>query len=280
MLKKRLVTALILMTVMFGTLFYLPSPWVALVLGLFIAAGAYEWAGLIGLPTRATTFFYVSALLVAGAFGIAVVLRTKNPSYFLFFSVLWWLLAWFELARAARTEYTLYDVKTWKLVSGFFLLIPCWVAAVYLHAVDVKSPWLLLYVFLLVWLADTAAYFFGHRFGKHKLAPNVSPGKSVEGMLGAVVACALFAWAVGAWGWRFDNGMLGLWLALSIAATLISVLGDLVESKFKRMAGVKDSGRTLPGHGGVLDRIDSFTAAAPVFAFGWMIFFKSARWPV
>jgi len=140
-----------------------------------------------------------------------------------------------------------------------------------LHAQDLDQPALLLFLFLLVWGADTFAYFAGHMFGRHKLAPGVSPGKTIEGVAGGMLAVLLLAILAGVYVWHHDGVKLLSWVLLCLAVGLISVLGDLVESKVKRVAGVKDSGAIVPGHGGVLDRIDALTSAAPAFAFGTLL---------
>jgi phosphatidate cytidylyltransferase len=153
------------------------------------------------------------------------------------------------------------------LPMGLILLIPAWSGLVDLHK---ASPWWLMYLFTLVWGADTGAYFAGRALGKNKLAPAVSPGKTIEGMVGGLVLTMGIMVAVGIYrelpGLRFVA-----FAGLSLLTVLASVLGDLVESMVKRHAGVKDSGNIFPGHGGALDRIDSLTAAAPVFALGWWL---------
>jgi phosphatidate cytidylyltransferase len=126
-----------------------------------------------------------------------------------------------------------------------------------------RSPWLLLGVMALVWIADSAAYYAGRRFGRRKLAPGISPGKSWEGVAGAGIALALYASAISA---AIVGLRIPVALALSAALLYFSILGDLFESWMKRLAGVKDSGTILPGHGGVLDRIDALTAALPIAA--------------
>jgi phosphatidate cytidylyltransferase len=155
---------------------------------------------------------------------------------------------------------------------GLFILLPAWYAILYLHQQDPRSPLVIVCLFVLVWLADSGAYLAGSLYGKTKLAPGVSPGKTLEGALGGLIAVAAAALASGMLVWRMSADALALWLAVALVAALFSVMGDLVESQAKRAAGVKDSGRLLPGHGGVLDRIDGFSAAAPPFALGWMLF--------
>ena len=156
-----------------------------------------------------------------------------------------------------------------KRIVGWFVLVPLWVSTMYLFVTDAHRPWLLLYAFSLVWAADTFAYFAGHQFGRHKLAPSVSPGKTIEGVAGGLIGAIALATATGIAGWKVEGVALLAWLALAGISVLVSVLGDLLESKFKRLAGVKDSGALLPGHGGVCDRVDAMSAGLPVFALGW-----------
>jgi phosphatidate cytidylyltransferase len=150
------------------------------------------------------------------------------------------------------------------------VLIPTWLAVVALHESGEQGPLLVMYLLSLIWVADSGAYFSGRAWGKRKLAPSVSPGKSWEGVGGG--ALLSLAYAVGA---AQVLGLPGnqwpLFVVLSLVTVLFSVLGDLTESMFKRHAGIKDSGTLLPGHGGVLDRIDSVTAAAPVFVVGFWL---------
>jgi len=179
----------------------------------------------------------------------------------------WWLWAFVELGR----DRGLYYMRFTQALAGALVLIPMWVGAIFLHAADPQRPLALLFVLVLVWVADSLAYFAGKNFGRTKLAPRVSPGKTVEGVLGALVGVVLMAYLCGTILWRFEGMQLAAWLGLAIFVTLVSVLGDLAESKVKRVAGVKDSGTLLPGHGGVLDRIDALTAAIPIFAIGWLM---------
>jgi phosphatidate cytidylyltransferase len=168
----------------------------------------------------------------------------------------WWVFAlvWVAIAPARVNRVT-------AAGAGLLVLVPAWLALARLHA---AGPQWLLFLILLVVAADVGAYFAGRRFGNNKLAPRVSPGKTWEGVLGGFVAAALLA-AVGVWWFKVDAPR---FLALCIVVVVASIIGDLTESLFKRHAGLKDSGRLLPGHGGLLDRVDSVTAAAPVFLIG------------
>jgi phosphatidate cytidylyltransferase len=146
------------------------------------------------------------------------------------------------------------------------VIVPCYLSLVWLHG---QRPWMVMYVLLLIWVADSAAFFVGRRFGRHKLAARVSPGKTWEGVVGGLGGVAILASGVTVAVGNLPMAPATL-VALSVLVGAASVVGDLVESLFKRRAGVKDSGTLIPGHGGVLDRIDSLTAAGPCFAAGWL----------
>ncbi len=276
MLSRRILTALVLIPLLIAALFVLPIFWIALLFGVFILAGAWEWGVLAGLVAPVQRGLYAVSLTIFGALAVYALLRDPvSVMPLLGAAVLWWLWVLVELLRHPAPDRGWLATRAGRLVSGFCVLTPAWVAPLYLHAIDPSAPALLLFLFILVWTADTAAYFFGWAFGRHALAPLISPGKTVEGALGALVAVALLAYVCGTMFWLLEGAALYAWLAVAVVTAAFSVVGDLVESKFKRVAGVKDSGRLLPGHGGVLDRIDAFTAAAPVFAAGWVLLLNS-----
>ncbi len=275
MLKQRILTALVLALLLVATVFYLPPVWVAVVFGLLITAAAWEWTTLAGLTRLWHRGVYTGLLVLMGGAGVLWVLR--QPSIILpllIVVIVWWLWALIGLVFRSNAHNGMFFSSSGKITSGFFILIPAWMAALFLHSEDPSSPAALLFIFLLVWVADIAAYFAGRAYGKMKLAPNVSPGKTVEGLLGGLLAAVLLALVYGAIVWGLKAGELALWAVLAVVVTLFSVVGDLVESKFKRIAGMKDSSHLLPGHGGVLDRIDAFTGAVPVFVLGWMYLVK------
>jgi phosphatidate cytidylyltransferase len=272
MLKQRLITAAILIPAMVAALWFLPTTAVIVLFGLFVALGAAEWATLAGLSGRArygyATIIVVCGLVLIEAIRIAPVVAPITFAV----AFLWWVFAAWSFSRDIAG---IYRTQTGRLLAGLLVLIPAWVALSTLHfvKVDANSPRALLYLLVLVGVADSAAYAAGHAFGRHKLAPAISPGKTLEGALGALVAVVALAFFCGTMIWQYSGTTLRIWIALSVATLVVSIIGDLVESKLKRIAGVKDSGTLLPGHGGVLDRIDAITAAAPLFALGWLLWF-------
>ncbi len=271
-LKQRVLTALVLLPLIVVAMIYLPSSWLGVVLGIFILVGAWEWAALSGLQALPHRIAYVVLLgTMAGMTSVGIWRFPALAIAIAAVAAIWWIWAFFDLVRRAEGSSGMFHSVIGRLVGGAFVLIPAWFAAVYLHRIDPISPAILLFFFALVWVADTSAYFVGKRWGKTGLAPRVSPGKTVEGLFGALVAVILLAYFCGAMIWELQALNLFAWVVVAVCASLFSVLGDLVESKLKRLAGAKDSGHWLPGHGGVLDRIDAITAAAPVFALGWAL---------
>ena len=271
MLRTRVLTAVVILVLFVGMLFFAPpNAWALFVLGIALAA-CWEWSRLCGFAPRAQSIY----LLVAGALGGG---------------------SWMFYVRADETRFAAFALSFFAVAAAFWVLVapmwlrskwkpapliaglagalvvwPTWFAFVMLRD---ASPWLLLAVAAIVWIADIAAYFAGRRFGRHKLAPHVSPGKTWEGVAGALAGVALYGvlLALVAHGvetpltplFRASFGVPAIVAMLVLAA--LSVVGDLFESWMKRVAGRKDSSRLLPGHGGVLDRIDALTSTLPVAA--------------
>ncbi len=265
MLKQRILTALILAPLAVWGILALSTPVFALILGGIVVLGAWEWARIAGIRRQSGRIGY--ALLVAA--GLAAIAGPLFDGSLLGLvlsgvAVAWWCLALFAIIRfpAGGELWRRFPVP---VLVGLLLLIPAWAALVTIHAGS--GPLLVLVLMLLVWGADIGAYFAGRRWGRHKLAPRVSPGKTREGVLGALAAALLVAAVFGPV-LGLPSDVAGAFVLLCLFTVLVSVLGDLVESMFKRLSGVKDSGALLPGHGGLLDRIDSLTAAAPFFALG------------
>jgi phosphatidate cytidylyltransferase len=266
-LATRVATAAVLVPGVLVALFALPpAGWAAFVL-VVVGVGAVEWSKLAGMrmPARAA---FVGGLVLAmlALLYAAPPLAGGWPDPVLVVAcgvaTLFWLgvaLPWVVKRWAPRSKVAL-------ALAGAVVLAGAFVALVELQA---RSPWLVLAAMAIVWIADTAAFFAGRAFGKRKLAPLVSPGKTWEGVYGGLAAVAVYAVALvpfaRAAGYAGDLGPLAVaaWIVLASSLAMISVLGDLYESWMKRVAGVKDSGRILPGHGGVLDRVDALLAAMP-----------------
>ena len=260
MLKQRIITAAILLPIALIGFFLLEGLAFALFIGVVVSLGAWEWARMAGYTAQPARVAYavLVAVLLAALYG----LPTLAP-WLLAISVFWWLTA-IVLVLTYPDSQRHWRGRTGSLIMGLLILLPAWQALVVLKQWP-QGNWLIVAVMVLVWVADIGAYFSGRRFGRRKLAPQVSPGKSWEGLLGGLLASLLVTLGVGLYrGWSARELVLAL-LGASVVV-LISVVGDLTESMFKRSAGIKDSSQLLPGHGGVMDRIDSLTAAVPVFA--------------
>lgn len=278
MLKQRVITALILVAALGLALFLLPASGLALLFGAIVVLALWEWSNLAGLQSATTRLLYCAAGAAAlwglqagsdllGGAPRADLLRT------LFSAVaLWWLLALFLVLRFPAGA-GLWANRPVRLLMGALVLLPAWLALVWLR-LQGQGEWLILLLIALVAAADIGAYFSGRAFGQRKLAPRVSPGKSWEGFWGGLASALLLVLLVWLrWGGQWPPLALPLPALLGIAAVtvLASVLGDLLESMLKRQRGIKDSGALLPGHGGLLDRLDSLTAAAPIFALGLLL---------
>jgi phosphatidate cytidylyltransferase len=262
MLKQRIITAIILFALFLAALFGLPTiGWQVFVLAV-MGQGAVEWARLSGLKGRIATVYWLLTLAMMGGmvwFDSYVALEQQTLLHLVWYivAVLFWVFvvpAW--LITGWRTQ------NAWLMgVVGWVVLLPTGLAMLDLR---VFSPWVLLFAMTLVMMADISAYFAGKRFGKNKLAPAISPGKTWEGVIGAMVGVTLYViivgWASGLYKQYpvFPAVIVAGWWWVALA-----VIGDLFESAVKRQAGVKDSGALLPGHGGLLDRIDALTSTLP-----------------
>lgn len=266
MLQQRILTAVALLPLVIGVIGWAPLPWLYAFLTLGAALAAREWARFCGVGQERWRVMY--ALL-----SVAVL------------AALWWMQGlWLALMAIACGWWVLCaallpgfpdNLQRWAPANGWFLAlgplqwIPTVLASVGLRRHPPPAGALeLLYVFVLVWAADTGAYLVGRLWGRRKLAPAISPGKTVEGALGGIGLCAVWAAVGGAYVLEIRGSMLGVLVGWSVLAAVLSIVGDLTESMFKRRAGLKDSGMLLPGHGGMLDRIDSLMAVAPFMALG------------
>ncbi|MDO3382244.1 phosphatidate cytidylyltransferase [Gilvimarinus algae] len=270
MLRQRVVTALILAAVFLSVLFFLPVALFSAFVATIVLISAWEWANLSGFEKTYSRIAYVLALavsiaLVAAYVGLLPLDGAAGASQQRYQNVLmvgctWWALALLWV-QGYPSSALLWGRRALRALMGFFVLVPTWAAFSYVRAHEFGA-WLVLLIVLVVASADIGGYFVGRRFGRHKLAPKVSPGKTWEGFAGGVCANLLLSGLL----WLLTNNTLLAVIALVVPTSLVSVLGDLLESMLKRERGIKDSSALLPGHGGVLDRVDSLTAAAPVFA--------------
>lgn len=260
MLKQRIITALILLPIALCGFFLLEGSAFALFIGLVVTLGGWEWARLAGFNGQSMRVAYAAA--VALMLFVMHLLPGLAP-WILGASVLWWGIATYLVLTYPRSS-DHWASAACKLVIGLLILLPAWQGLVLIKQ-EPLGNWLIMAVMVLVWGADIGAYFSGRAFGKRKLAPLVSPGKSWEGVYGGLALSLIITVLVGFFrDWTVAELFKGLIGAALIV--FISVVGDLTESMFKRQSGIKDSSNLLPGHGGVLDRIDSLTAAIPVFA--------------
>ncbi|WP_375055470.1 phosphatidate cytidylyltransferase [Zobellella sp. DQSA1] len=274
MLKLRIITALCLVPLVLAAIFLLPLPFFALfATGVFLLAGR-EWGRFIDTQ-KANVVMVSLALVLIGLMAMVPIEQIwaaglhGGIALVLYGGAAWWLVSLALVLAYPRSAAFWRDHLWLKALFALFSLIPFFWALLVLRSYQYEQnpyfgAWLLLFVMSLVWAADTGAYFVGKAFGRHKLCPRVSPGKTIEGMLGGVAAASVLALVVTrAMALPLAESL--VLLLASVVAVFASVLGDLVESMFKREAGMKDSGQILPGHGGIMDRIDSLTAALPVF---------------
>lgn len=266
MLRTRLVTAFVLVALLLVVLFYLPPGAGIGFTAALVLLGAWEWAAFAGLTENNARLVYTLAVMVACAYAWDETNQQQHWLVLMQVAAGWWLVAFAWLALWPQA------VNRWAAaLAGVVVLVPAWVGMARLLKIDAgaaRGEDLFLFLLVLVWAADIGAFFVGKRFGRVKLAPHVSPNKTWEGVCGGLASGLAVGVAGAAW---FGYPMLPF-VALCAAVILASIVGDLTESMFKRFAGMKDSGTMLPGHGGVLDRIDSVTAAVPfyVLGLGWL----------
>lgn len=266
--RTRIITALLMAPVAIAGVYYLPTPYLAAAVAAILLAGLWEWSALSGLTEKIPRSLYVAgnALMMLalswgsgrGLFGLILISLI---------GAVWWLFVWLWLWRFefARKDTSLN--RSIKLLAGSLCVIPAWCALAWLHSSSTIGPRWALFALAIAWAADSGAYFAGVRFGKHKLAPRISPGKSWEGVLGGVAAILLLAVVATPWLGLFWSE-LGWLLLLTIVTMIFSVVGDLFESLMKRHSGYKDSSDLIPGHGGLMDRLDSLLAVLPIFVIG------------
>lgn len=273
MLKTRLLTALILLTAFLAALFYLLGIfWAVLLLGLTVAASR-EWCRLGRFSVRQTIFYLIFTTLLGGELlflvSEAVSLNPASTAMVWLYAVsgIFWLL-WVPIQL--KTAQSIRSTSIFMLL-GWLVLLPTCLALYQLRAID---PSLLLGLMGVVWVSDSTAYFAGRAYGKRKLAPQISPGKTWEGVIAALIGVLIYAMA---WLYWVDKGNIpASWLIpLLLMLAVLGIIGDLFESLLKRQAGVKDSGNILPGHGGILDRIDALVSTLPVATMAVILFYST-----
>lgn len=269
MLKQRLLTIAILLPLFIAALFFMDTLSFALFLLVILAFSLYEWANLSAIKSSIIRMLYISVgvVIVGIILYYDLIGHEFGHEFFLLVSAVWLvvIVRLFRFGNAQQTQQKRVGNGRLAWLNGYFVLLPTILGLETLMSQDAAMPQLLLVFFLIIWSADTGAYIAGRSLGKHKLAPHISPGKTIEGLIGGLVGSLVIAAIVGIFLWELTTGKLVLWLLFVVVITLFSVAGDLFESIYKRRAGVKDSGKLLPGHGGVLDRIDSTCAALPPY---------------
>lgn len=279
MLKQRVITALILAIIFLAAVFILPVTLFSAFIALVVLVGAWEWSNLSGFTKPLVRVGYLALVAVVmlltatyldiNFYSVAINIQTEAFFNVLMVGCVWWAVA-LLLVQGYPSSAILWGGKIQRALMGLLVLVPAWVAFTYVRA-HAHGEWLVLFIVAIVAFADIGGYFTGRKFGKRKLKVAVSPGKTWEGFCGGLLANIFLALIVAiALGANY-----AIVFAIVLPTSLISVLGDLLESMVKRHRGVKDSSQLLPGHGGVLDRADSLTAAAPIFALalyasGWM----------
>lgn len=275
MLRQRVITGLIMAGLFLAGIVFLPVKALAAVFAFLILAGGWEWSRMAGWESQVARALYV-AVLAAVLLALTVHCQLlAEPSRELVQPVLGLACLWWSFALLWVKSYpasaTMWSNKFMRSLMGLLILAPAWAAAVYLLSYP-RGGMLVLLMVLIVAAADIGAYFAGKTFGKHKMSPDVSPAKTWEGFWGGELAVAI----IGVLTWYFlpaQGAHISLFavLAVVLATSMASVVGDLSVSMVKRESGTKDSGSLLPGHGGVLDRLDSLCGAAPVFALGLLL---------
>ncbi|HEV7714704.1 MAG TPA: phosphatidate cytidylyltransferase [Steroidobacteraceae bacterium] len=258
-IKKRVTTAIVLVAILLAVVLWLPPLATVIALTLVVLAGAWEWSAFLRTPGVLYRALYVAVIGVLMPVAWRLSATPSGRDVVFGIALAWWLIALAWVMFAPRR------VSTWSAAAaGVLALVPAWVALLRLRLDLARGAEWVLFALILVWVADIGAFFVGRRFGRTRLAPNVSPGKTWEGVLGGILASALVAVLGSGW----FNIPAQRFVPLCLAVVAFSIVGDLTESLLKRFAGVKDSGTLFPGHGGVMDRIDSVTGAAPILFFG------------
>lgn len=284
MLKQRILTALVLIPLALYCIFFLSLNGFAIFALIALSIGAWEWSPLMGVRRLSGRVAYTAliALLILALYFIAPINNLWSTDGLvqamvvtIAAGVIWWLAAILMVLNFPGSRRLWARSRIYVGIFGVLVLVPAWAALISIRALDyhdnpIFGAWTVLYIFVLVWAADVGAYAAGRTLGKHKMIPAVSPNKTIEGLCGGVVLAFIIMVLVAQWLPVPAEHYVGFY-TVGLTTVVVSVFGDLSESMFKRCAGVKDSGSILPGHGGVLDRIDSLTSALPVFVLGYLL---------
>lgn len=265
MLLHRVITASILAAVVIWLMLFKSTDVFMYLLLVVAFLSGYEWSRLGGLRQRPVRIVF--AIVVTLLPWLMTQYYLDHLLLYLFAVSLWWIVVFFRLRKIKPSDKSL-TFSVGKLAAAIFIIPSAVVAMYIIHGAGDQGPEWLLYSLVLVWVADTGAYFAGKKYGKTKLAPSISPGKTREGLLGAIAATTIYT-LFACYYFQLDPGQYLSLVLLSLVLTVISAVGDLYESFLKREAGLKDSGIILPGHGGMLDRIDGVLPAMPVFLIGF-----------
>lgn len=276
MLKQRILTALILGPFIIWSVVTFSHKALAIEMGLILMLAGWEWARLAGIHKQPGRVIY--ALVVGGLLLLLTELMHSHVNLLkpiLYAVSVYWIVAVLFIIIANRKEVVVTEkvglsTMLLNLLAGVLILGGAFIGIVAMQGVGGYGENYILVLLILIWVADSSAYFSGKAFGKHKLAANVSPGKTWEGVVGGMLATTLVAYIIGLY-LKLDSTLILFFVLTAVVSIGFSIVGDLVESLFKRRAGVKDSSQLLPGHGGILDRIDSLLSAAPLFLLGLLM---------
>ena len=272
MLKTRIITALIWVPVSLAAILWLETVYLAYLFGLLMILGSWEWSGLCNIHNRWSRCVYTGLSLFLMGYCYQAVTQYELVRFiFPIVSMIWGLIFFGLVLMPANKMRNQVFNSCFGALIGWILLIPTWLGWLWLHAIGEQGIVLLLVLFLLVWGSDTGAYFVGKWIGKTKLAPFVSPSKTLEGFYGGALLTLVMAYGLAQWLDLSGNSTVQF-VSIGALVAIFSVIGDLFESAAKRASQVKDSGSAFPGHGGVMDRIDSLTAATPVYLLGFSWF--------